>query len=83
MAIDLLDDKDFEHKDGVIGLASDFRGVEFTEDRFERFPVDEFINAREDVFREILIDEMFAYSDRRIVFFKHKSNSYSFSLAIS
>ena len=62
VAIDLLDDEDFEHEDGVVGLAAEFRGVEFSENSFERFPMDEFINAIEDIFREILIDEMFADS---------------------
>ena len=62
MTIDLLNDEDFEHEDGVVGLAAEFRGVELGEDVFEGFPMDEFINAIEDISREILIDEMFADS---------------------
>ena len=50
MAVDLLDDEYFKHHDGVVGLAADFGGVEGTKDLFERVPVDEFIDAREDVF---------------------------------
>ena len=42
--------KDLEHHDGVIGLASDLSGMERGEDFFERFPVDEFIDARKDIF---------------------------------
>jgi len=50
-----VDSPDFEHEDGVVGLAAEFRGVELGEDVFEGFPIDEFINAREDIFREILV----------------------------
>jgi len=51
VAVDLLDDKDFEHEDGVIGFTADFGRVEGGQDFFEGFPMDELINAREDIFR--------------------------------
>jgi hypothetical protein len=47
MAVDLLDDENLEHHDGVIGLTADTREMEGGEDLFERFPIDEFIDARE------------------------------------
>jgi hypothetical protein len=45
VAVDLLDDKDFEHEDGVIGFAADLSGVDGGQDIFERIPIDELIDA--------------------------------------
>ena len=59
MAIDLLDDEDFKHHNGIVGLAADFGGMEGGKDLFEKLPVDEFINARENIFGWILVDEVF------------------------
>ena len=44
VAVDLLDDEDFEHEEGIVGRASHGGGMEFGEDFFERFPVDEAID---------------------------------------
>jgi len=43
VAVDLLDDRDLEHHDGVVNSATDTSGMEGGEDFFERFPIDEFI----------------------------------------
>lgn len=43
VAVDLLDYEDLEHEKGIIGWASYRRGMEFREDAFEGFPVDEAI----------------------------------------
>ncbi|MDQ7032251.1 MAG: hypothetical protein Q9M37_05990, partial [Desulfonauticus sp.] len=51
MAIDLLDDEDFEHEYGVIGFTADLSGMELAEDFFKRSPVNEFIDVRKDIFR--------------------------------
>jgi len=72
--------KDFEHHDGVIGFATDLSGMERGQDFFERFPIDEFIDAREDIIREILVDEVFANSELSLVFLEHRTNSLSFGL---
>ena len=50
MAVDLLDDKDLEHHDGIVSPAADTGRMKGGEDFFERFPIDEFIDARKDVF---------------------------------
>ena len=71
MAVDLLDDKDFEHHDGVVGFTADLGGVQGTKNLLERFPIDEFIDAREDVFRKILVYEVFAYGELAAVFLEH------------
>ena len=44
VAVDLLDDEDFEHEEGVIGWTADWRGVEFGQALFEWFPIDEAVN---------------------------------------
>ena len=44
VTVDLLDDEDFEHEGGVVGRTADRRGVEFGEDFFEGFPIDEAVN---------------------------------------
>ncbi|MDQ7033069.1 MAG: hypothetical protein Q9M37_10220 [Desulfonauticus sp.] len=38
MTIDLLDDEDFEHEDGVIGFTANFGGVKLSEDFFQKEP---------------------------------------------
>jgi len=43
--VDLLDDEDFEHEEGVIGRATHGRRVEFGQDEFEGFPVDDAIKV--------------------------------------
>ena len=68
---DLLDDEDFEHHNGIIGLAADFGRMEGGKDLFKRLPVDEFINAREDIFWKILVDEVFSYGELFAVFLEH------------
>ena len=45
MFVDLLDDEDFEHEEGVIGRATHGRRVEFGQDEFEGFPVDDAIKV--------------------------------------
>ena len=70
MAVDLLDE-DFEHHDRVVGPAADFDGMEGAKDLFERLPVDEFIDAGEDIFGQILVDEVFSDGELSAVFLEH------------
>ena len=51
VAVDLLDDEDFEHHDGVIGFTTDLSGVQRSQDFLEGMPIDELIDARENIFR--------------------------------
>ena len=44
VTVDLLDDEDLEHEEGIVGGTADWRGVEFSQDLFERFPIDEAVN---------------------------------------
>ena len=55
----------------IEGLATDFGRMDSTKDLFERLPVDEFINAREDIFGQILVDKVFSYSELSPVFLEH------------
>ena len=55
MAINLLDDEDFEHHNGVVGFTANLGGMQRTKDLLEGFPIDEFIDAREDIFWKILL----------------------------
>jgi len=43
VAVDLLDDENFEHKEGIIGRATHRGRMKFGEDTFEGFPVDKAI----------------------------------------
>ncbi|WP_220126066.1 hypothetical protein [Thermosulfuriphilus ammonigenes] len=45
---------------------------------FERLPVDELIDVREDIFGQILVDEMFSYGELAAVFLEHYLNPFSF-----
>jgi len=62
MVINLLDDEDFEHHNGIVGfLRPTLLGMQRTKDLLERFPTDEFIDARGDVFWKILTYGIFAH----------------------
>ncbi len=71
VAVDLLDDEDFEHKDGIIGFAADFGRMEGGKDLFEGMPINKLIDAREDVFGKILVYEMFSDSKLSVIFLEH------------
>jgi len=45
-----LDDKDFEHHDRIVSFTANLGGMKRTKDFLERFPIDEFIDARDDLF---------------------------------
>ena len=71
VAVYLLDDEDFEHEEGIIGWAPHGGRMEFGEDTFEGFPVDEAINISQDIVREILVEEIFTDSELSMVFLVH------------
>jgi len=71
MAVNLLDDEDFEHHDGIVGFTANLGGVQRTKDLLERFPIDEFIDASEDVFWKILVYEVFTYCELTAIFLEH------------
>ena len=80
MAVDLLDDEDFEHHDGVIGLTAYPSGVESSKDFLKRVPIDEMNNFREDIVREILIENIIAEGQLTIVLFEHNQSPLVFGL---
>ncbi len=49
MVINLLDDEDFKHHDGVKGLRPTLAGCREPKVFLKRLPVNEFIDARENV----------------------------------
>jgi len=71
MAVDLLDDEDFEHHNGIVGFTANLGGMQRTKDLLERFPIDEFIDASEDVFWKILVYEVFTYGELAAIFLEH------------
>jgi len=71
MPINLLDDEDFEHHNGIVGFTAELGGMQRTKDLLEKSPIDEFIDAREDIFWKILVYEVFAYGELAAIFLEH------------
>ena len=64
-------DEDFEHHDRVVGFTANLGGMQRTKDFLERFPIDEFIDASEDIFWKILVYEVFTYGELAAIFLEH------------
>ena len=71
VAIDLLNDEDLEHKDRVVGPASNLSWMKRGKDLLKAPPVNESGDLRKGILREPVVDEFFTDGKLDIVFSVH------------